>query len=55
MEKKIQFKEKKSEDLGENFDEKMNEGEDGNCFQIKIKKNHDSKKKILLLKIEVLK
>ena len=38
MENKIYYKEKESEDLGENFDEKMNEGEDGKLFPDQDKK-----------------
>ena len=38
MENKINYKEKQSEDLGENFDEKMNEGEDGKLLPEQDKK-----------------
>ena len=38
MENKIYYKEKESEDLGENFDEKMNEGEDGKLLPEQDKK-----------------
>ena len=44
MENKIQFKEKESEDLGENFDEKMNEGEDGKLLPDQDKKKSCFKK-----------